>query len=357
MKLKKIAAALLGAVLTITLFAGCASAPKPGTVMMTVDGKDIAWDELLYLIHYNISNFESQGGEITDWSADYSEGVTYQDYILEAAVDNVLQDAAIDYGAGQMGVTLSDEAQAAIQSDWDSQVASAGSEEAFIDQLEQQHCTKELYLKFAGVSQLAQACFTEMYGENGDKLTDEEIADYTAEDGYMMVKHILLMTVVTDDSGTETPMTDDEKAQVREKMEEILTQLKNYTGDDFDAYFDELMVANSEDPGVNSFPDGYLFTGTDSMYPEFLEAAKALEIGQFSDVVESQKGYHILYKIPLNYDITPMAYSSYGTFSLRYITAVSMFNSTQDVWIGILDVTYSKAYSALNFENLIPLGK
>ena len=354
MKLKKITAVLIGVALTLSFLTGCGL--KPDTVMMTVDGKDIAWDELYYLINYNISNLESQGGGITDWSADYSEGVTYQDYILGAATENVLQDAAVNYGAEQMGIALSDEDQAAVQSDWDSQVASAGSEEAFVAKLEEYHCTKELYLKFVRVSQLRNVCFNELYGDNGSKLSDEEIADYAAEDGYMMAKHILFKTTVTDETGNETAMSDDEKAAVRDKAEAVLDELNSYEGDDFDACFDELMFANSEDPGVAGNPQGYLFQ-SGQMVPEFDAAAAALEVGQLSGLVETQFGYHIIYKIPLNYDVTPMVYSNYGQYSLRYLTAISMFNSAQDVWIGNLDVSYSKAYDALDFNKTIPLGK
>jgi hypothetical protein len=352
MKLKKIAAALVGSVLALSLAAGCGGAPKADAVMLTVDGKSITWDKLLYLIHYTIGNIES---EITDWSAEYSDGVTYQDYILDTAVDYALRDASIDYGAVQLGITLSDEDQAAVQSNWDSQVASAGGEEAFIATLEEQHCTKEIYMSWS-VTELAQACFDALYGEDGSSLTDKEIADYIAEDGYMMVKHILFKTVVTDETGKETPMSDEEKAEVRVKAEEVLNELKNYEGDDFDAFFDEFMFANSEDLGLTGNPQGYLFQ-SGQMVPEFDAESISLEVGEISELVETKFGYHIIYKIPLNYDVTPMAYSNYGDYSLRYITAISMFSSIQDVWIDSLDVSYTSAYTALNLKELVPLGK
>jgi hypothetical protein len=269
MKLKKLTAALLGALLILSLVAGCtgktvspfvsaspsASAStsdaadatsadtlniagayaslSPDTVMLTIDGNDITWDELFYMINYAIDNYRSQTGEITDWSASFSDIVTIASYVLDTAVSFVLQDAAIEYGASHLEVTLCDDAQANIQSDWDDQVASAGSEEEFVAMLEAQYCTKEIYQKLVTISQMAQACFDEIYGENGAKLTDEQAADYTAEDGYLMAKHILMLTTKTDDSGTETDMTDEEKAQVYAKMQDILEQLNSYEGDDF----------------------------------------------------------------------------------------------------------------------------
>ena len=131
-------------------------------------------------------------------------------------------------------------------------------------------------------------------------------------------------------------------------MEGFLDQLESYDGDDFDTYFDELMTTNSEDPGSISNPNGYLFQ-SGNMVPEFEDATKALEIGQFSDIVETNYGYHIIYRIPLNYDVVPSAPGS--TDSLRYSTAYSMYDATvQDVWLNSLDVTYSDAYDALDFK-------
>jgi parvulin-like peptidyl-prolyl isomerase len=58
------------------------------------------------------------------------------------------------------------------------------------------------------------------------------------------------------------------------------------------------MTANTEDPGVASYPDGYLFQSGE-MVAEFEDATAALEIGQVSGIVETTYGYHIIYRIPI----------------------------------------------------------
>ncbi len=389
MRIRKITAALLATALIFMLFTGCSgntvsplvsASPSataedsetsesgstlniegayasldPDTVMMTVDGTDITWDELFYLINYSVTSLQSQVGEISDWSAAISEDITYEQYALDTAVDYVLQDAAIEYGATELGLTLTDEEEAAIQSEWDTQVEASGSEEAFVAQLEAQYCTKEIYMKLVRTAQLAQACFTQLYGENGSNLADDEIADYVVEDGYLMAKHILMLTTKTDDSGNSVDMTEEEKAEILENMEALLDELNNYDGDDFDAYFDELMNANSEDPGVISFPQGYLFQSGE-MVTEFEDATVALDIGEISDIVETDYGYHIIYRIPINYEVTPMAYSNYGTYSLRYITAMNMYNSIRDIWFSSMTVEYSDAYNDLDFSKIFAAG-
>lgn len=336
--------------------AGAYASMDPDTVMLSIDGKDITWGDMFYNISYYISEIQSQGTQITDWSAIYSDELTYKDYVLNSATTLALQDAAIEYGAKELNVTLSDQDRTDIQTDWDAQVQSAGSEEAFIAQLEAQYSSKEHYTHIKEITYLAQECFKSMYGENGSNLTDAEIADYTAEDGYLMAKHILMLTTKTDSSGNSTAMTEEEKAAVKSKMEDILQQLKSYNGTDFDGYFDKLMNEYSEDEGgLASFPNGYLFQSGD-MVTQFEEGTKALEVGKFSDLVETDYGYHIIYRIPMNYDITPMAYSNYGTYSLRYITAVNMFKAVVDTWLNSMVVSYSDQYKALDFNKIFAAG-
>jgi hypothetical protein len=335
---------------------GAYASIDPKTVMLTVGGRDIAWDELFFYIHDAISGLESNGVNITGWSAVYQDEVTFKDYVLNTAVDNILQNAALGYGAEQLKVTLSPEDEADVQAAWAEQVNAAGSEEAFLGKLTAVYCTKDIYLSLQEISALASVCFTTMYGEMGGNLDDQDIADFIAEDGYLMAKHILMLTKKTDESGNEVAMSDTEKAEVKEKMDAILSQLKAYKGDDFNTFFSQLMAQNSEDPGAVTYPNGYLFTSGE-MVSQFEEGTKALEIGQFSqELIESDYGYHIIYRIPVNYDETPMMYVNYGDYSLRYISALDMFKANIDTWLNSLDITYSDDYSKLDFDKIFAVG-
>ncbi len=336
-------------------YPGAYASLDPKSVMLTINEKDITWDMMFYYINYAIYEIESQGYQISDWSGVYQDDITYKDYVLDSATNLALQYAALQYGAEDINVTLTDEDKAAVQASWDERVTSAGSEEAFLAELEAMYCTKDLYMELMGYSYLAQGCFTSLYGTDGSALSDEEIADNTAQDGYLMAKHILMLTTKTDEAGTETALTDTEKAAVRVKMEAVLSQLKSYTGDDFDTYFDELMNEYSEDPGAVSFPDGYLFQDG-NMVPVFYDTTMALEMGKISDIVESDFGYHIIYRIPINYDVTPTAYASSGDYSLRYLTAQNMFSAIADTWINSLNVVESEQYKALDFAKIFAVG-
>lgn len=337
-------------------FEGARAAFDSKTVMMTVDGTDVTWDELYYYIYAFITYMQQNGVGITSWSADYSDGTSYEDYVLGNIITYIINNAAIDYGAVQIGASITEEDLSLIQAAWDAEAESVGGEEALITQIEAEYGTKELFLKIQEMPYLKNACFVMLYGENGNRLTDAEVADSTAEDGFYMAKHILLKTAIMDDTGSEKPMSDTEKVVVLEKAEEILNQLKSYTGSDFGTFFDELMFANSADKGgLAEFPQGYLYQEGD-MVTAFYEAAAALEIGQLSDIVETEIGYHIIYRLPVNYDITPMAYYNYGPYSLRFLTAANMFNAVVDTWMNSLNVVYSDDYKALDFDKLFAAG-
>lgn len=101
--------------------------------------------------------------------------------------------------------------------------------------------------------------------------TEEEAQKYYVEN-FMAAKHIL----VTDKDVADT----------------IVKQLKK--GEDFD----KLMFQYTEDPGIQTNPDGYVFT-TGEMIEEFENATKALAVDKVSGVVETGYGYHIIKRIAL----------------------------------------------------------
>jgi peptidyl-prolyl cis-trans isomerase C len=107
------------------------------------------------------------------------------------------------------------------------------------------------------------------YDENAKKFTNEEQAK---------ASHILIDTRGKDEAG---------KAEAKVQAEDILKQVKD--GGDFA----ELAKAHSSCPSKSKGGDlGYFEKGR--MVPEFSQAAFALKVGEVSDVVETQFGYHII---------------------------------------------------------------
>jgi len=375
MRLKRIVAALLGALLLLSA-AACndakepAQSPSPGqgsggvvtledlytqkapdTVMLTVEGQEVRWDELFYFVQYSVYQLLGGTDILMSWTEPYGEDKTVRQVVLENAVQLLLQNEAVLYGAKLMNVTLSEEDEREVQAQWDQYVDTYGEEE-LLNMLREQYCTKEQYFEILRISALLKKCLAETFGEHGEKLSEADLAEYVRNEDYMMAKHILIKTTKTDgETGKDVPMTEEEKAQAREKAERLLAELDSAPKEELDETFDRLVSAYSEDPGSTSYPEGYLFT-KGNMVPEFENATRALEVGQYSGLVETTYGYHIIYRVPVDYDAVPISYSAYGgEYSLRTLTAYSMFQALMDGWQEQLQVTYSDDLYSLDFES------
>ena len=329
----------------------------PDTVMIIVGDYTVTWAELFFYIHDNIDGM-LQYGEIQNWSDILYEDVTYADIVLEYSIETAMMYKAVEYGAKLTGASLSEDVMEIIRERYESSIEQLGGEEEFLNTLWEMDgvSSLELYDYLVGIGPLVSAIFAEIYGENGELLSDEDVAAYTAYDGYLMAKHILRLK--TDEEG-DTALSD---------SEEILAQLEGYVGADFEAFFDELMWELSDDSGaLEIFPNGYLFQYGD-MDPAFYDACVDLEIGEFSGIVETVYGYHIIYRIPVNYDEIPSLYYqqySYGAISyyeyksmmLRNIAALGMFDSELYGWKDSLGIEYTAAYESMDFAKVFDVGE
>ena len=338
---------------------GAFKAVDPDTVVMTVNGKDIVWEDFFYYVKYYVDYMASSGYEITDWSQPISSSseYTYQNYVLSNAANWFIYAAVIEEFAKENNVSVTAEQEQTMSDEWETNVGIYGSEEAYLEILAAKYCTKYMNEYIQRTGYLADNCFKELYGENGSKLTDAELDDYFANEGYYMAKHILKLTTETDSDGNSVELSEDEKATKYKEMEDILAKLDAYTGDDFETYFDRLVESEGEDPGMQTYKDGYVFKEGD-MVQEFTDAVKDLEPGAYSRIVESDYGYHIIYRLPLNYDVMPIAYSymGYTDYTLRVIAAEAMYNSVLSQRKQEIQVSYAPAYESFDFTSMFSFG-
>lgn len=131
-------------------------------------------------------------------------------------------------------------------------------------------------------------------------ITEEEINEYYEKDiyGEITVRHILITPDVTDD------MTEDQKKEAKNKAldeaKKLIEQLNK--SDKLEEDFINLAKEKSEDPGSAS--EGGLienFTNESGLVEEFFNASNKLEVGKLtSEPVETNYGYHIIYKVKQN---------------------------------------------------------
>ncbi len=120
--------------------------------------------------------------------------------------------------------------------------------------------------------------------KDAKKFYDENPDEYKVPE-QVQASHILIVPDTSDPNADPNAM----KAQAKEKTQGLLKQLKSKKG----ANFEELAKANSACPSSEKGGDLGLF-GKGRMVPEFEKTAFGLKVGQTSDVVETQFGYHII---------------------------------------------------------------
>jgi len=315
----------------------------PDTVMIVAGEFEVTWAMLFFLLRSNYNALISSIGDIPDLSLPMPDGSTYAEALLTFSVDNALQYIAFEYGAMVLGVTLSEEEQEFIVESFENMMEMMGTEELLLKLLKSQYgiYDLELFKHLIYIDYLPLVIFFDLFGQNAEFLSDEKVAEFTAGHGYLMAKHIL--RVKTED-GDDTS---------RIEIEDILRQLGDYSGDDFESFFDELMFEHSEDPGALAmFPDGYLFQAGD-MEDLFFEATLALEIGALSDIVETDFGYHIILRLPLNFDIVPIRSLVMGDENtLRLVTAMSMFDAFLSEWRESISPVLTPEFESIDLAAL-----
>ena len=317
-----------------------AFAAFPPDAAMIVEGDyTVTWAELFFLLREQLKPLLEGAASFPDFSQAQEDGMPLSRSVKDKAAGNALKFRALEHGAKLLGFEIKEDQRSFLGYMKENMLDSVGDEGLFAEMLWESNGVKDLglfdYLLY--LNYLPFFLFLEIYGESAENLSDEEAALLTDGEGYAVAKHIMRKK---DGTGDATPMRE---------LEIVLRQLRNYDGDDFGAFFDELMYGHSEDEGgLFDFPDGYLFRPGD-MEPAFDEACRALEIGEISGIVETGEGYHILYRLPVNYDIVPIVYYRLDeTDSLRVLAAMGLFEATLLGWKGDLSPTFTSDFESLD---------
>ena len=165
----------------------------------------------------------------------------------------------------------------------------------------------------------------------------------------MRCKHILLMTI---DPETNEALSDEEKAEKKAQADELYDQLAAVQDDPeaLEALFDELMQEHSEDSGLAANPDGYTF-GSGVMVPVFEDTTADLAEYGLSEPVESDYGYHIILRLPVDPD---GAYtdSSGSTASLRASAGSYQFFQLLDQVTTDADIAWQGDFETIDIEEI-----
>ena len=330
---------------TEDVFANAYGAYAPDTLVATADGTPVYWNEFSYWLAYIGSQiaYPGEDGKI-DWYAAEGSEEPLAETLLKNVQDSILQYHILEGMAAEKGIKFGEEGEEYVESMIRDAITSTagedGTEEDFADYLKDYYLDMDV-LRYQGkIQYLYTKLFEELFGANGEKVSDEDIAEYVEENGLMLAKHILYS--VTDETGAE--LDDAAKAEKKAAAESAVQQLRAITDDEaLVTKFDEIMNAESEDPGLAYYPNGYVF-GSGEMMQEFEDGTKALGDYEVSDPVETAAGYHVILRLPLTGDASVGSDESGNDISLRYQVAMEQFNDLATARTEQAEIVWEKGF-------------
>ena len=296
--LSLIGTAVAGALLLLLCLQipGWIAAMPEGKTVAKVDGVAITDMDMNYYIYAAAMDYFKENKGVAaeaaefDWSQDAGDGKTAEDVVKEKAMETAIEEALL------MGATEK------YDIEWDAKEAENsaamqvqqmtnvyGEELVELNAKAQGLLTAKQYQRKIVQSQHISAVETDMeekpdqyYPEDLSVLSGLEATDKAS------VKHILIKTKA---EGEEEGLSEEEALA---KATDVANRAKS--GEDFDA----LVAEFNEDPGASE--SGYTF-GPGEMVEAFETASFAMKIGDISDPVKTEYGYHIIKRIPGKFEL------------------------------------------------------
>ena len=357
------------------------------TVIATVDGEDLTLLNIAYWLTYdtNILAYYYYGSlDTIEWDDAYSDDMTMAEYVMEDALAIAVNYKLIDMKAEELGLELSDEQVAEVDEIMQEYVETFGEtlwdeavSDGTIDEDDYDDEAKEAWIQAAGEADLINEAaiyvttvdylryMNEIYelysniqdyyfGEGGEyEPTDEDIAQYIEDEGYVCAQSILFMTIEDEDGNTVdyADMDDDQKAQLKEEAQAALDDI--LSSDDPDETFNSYQEA-SDDTGSNTAGSTYTFQDGD-MVDEYYEAVIELEEGETAaELVESESyGYFIVKRCTVEADSVPVYYSSYGytTYTIEYLYINDSFGNMISAWNSDAEVVTTDVFDEIDMDS------
>ena len=333
----------------------------PAEVVMIVDGKDVTWGEYFSWLYMSAMQteqyFVSMGnyGVPLKWSDAVGEdGSTYADAAIAGGENTLRQLMTILGYAESQGVVASQETLDAIQAQRDSDkkatVGEEGTEEEFAAYLHSLYRSEEAYQRATTANYLNLQNYTETYGAEAEKVSEEQALSYLKEQGYLRANHILLSTM---DLQTGEALDEATVAEKEALAQKLVTELQAIQDpEELVERFRELKEEYCEDSGKTAYPDGYVFLPGE-MVTEFEDGVTALADYGLSQPVKTSYGYHIILRLPLSADAV-VSYDNTGAA----VTGRSLFASYDyaaglDAYLENLSVEYVDGFQAPDLSKYV----
>jgi len=254
-------------------------APAAEAVAVTVNGIDILESEVEEIVRPSMANW---AGKTKSMSAEDSAGFTAQ--LRQQALEQLIRRVLLDAEIRQAKVVISDDA---VRSQIEELASAQGMSVAGFTETMKQHGHTLDGMRREIRAGLARNQFMAAQWEGKINVTEDDAKKYYDENTeefkvpeQVRASHILIKPETVGDPN-------EERAKAKTRIAGLLAQIKD------GADFAELAKANSSCPSapnggdLNFFPRG-------QTTPAFEKVAFELKVGEFSGVVETDYGFHII---------------------------------------------------------------
>lgn len=276
---KRVTGILTALAVSMTALTGCAqSTPLDGSVeVMSVDGVSVPLGELNFYLRYQQTQMQGFYGAY--FGEDFMNqdlmgtGTVYGETIRDSVVEMLQEYYLVEAAAEELGVSLSEEEKTAANDA--AKAFLAANDSKTLEVMTADEATVSHVLELMALQSKAYA--------NRAATIDTEVAEEDiAQKRISYVKNSIAAT--TDEDGNEVALTEEEIAAKKEVMETILAKAKE----------SEDLSAAAEEQELSASSTTYGISDT-SLGEEVKAAADALEDGEFSEVIETEDAYYVVY--------------------------------------------------------------
>lgn len=244
--------------------------PDSNKIIVITEEFEVSTGEVIQVIH---TNFGPRADDLKKMES------TRVKQIIELNAEKLAEQKLVINAAEEKGISISD---SQLDSLIQVQYKQVGGEEVFLNYLKKKGISIEYVRKDIVNAYLMQKYMEYVLNEEApvsEKDLEDKYRQMIQKDRTASVQHILLMT-----KGKSAA----EKEKIYKEVKKIHTRAKN--GEDFG----ELAKTYSEDPGSKNKGGLYEDFERGAMVKPFEDAAFSVPVGEISEIVETQYGYHIL---------------------------------------------------------------
>ncbi|WP_027700940.1 peptidylprolyl isomerase [Metaclostridioides mangenotii] len=284
---------LITLAISILMMISVTACSGSSNVVATVDKTEITKDEYQKMLNISKITAESQYGKEI-WDQEVSEGVKFRDQMKDSILEQLVGTEVIYSQAKKDNLVPTekevkksvDEIKKNIESneDYKKQLDEIGIDDTFLSDQEKKSIALQRYQEaFYKNTKVTESDLKKYYDSHKEEFNKDQVE----------ASHILIKTV--DDANKE--LSKAKKEAAKKKAEEVLKKVKD--GGDFA----KLAKEYSQDSSAESGGSLGFFSKGDMVEP-FEKSAFSLKVGEISDIVETQYGYHIIKVTNKKKDVT-----------------------------------------------------